>query len=335
MMSWVDKRMIEMADTYEKPQISILNGMRYALRSATNPSNGTRILVALSLFAGFFGYGAGGRDVALLILGLACGTILTRFMTKAVRNRAMIDQESMRSLSSDAQSTLRHGLLKAEPSSDEYDLNVAMLTLLDDRRPNRAAIRRKAATSMVAIRCLHVRTMQEVDESHHARTIEKTQQALRAIRDEALAAIVPVQDLATDLLSERLRSFVAAPPQTPIAPPEPVDPLRTGDARFDALVDRIRSRIALGDRPEDAGGSPVSPILDKHLPSILSAHRKAVADGADRTAADAFLKRSVDAMTASFEEALARPLPTAQSAMDDLETMANFLEARSDRTLSA
>lgn len=335
MMSYHDKRMIDMADTYEKPRISLTNGMRYALRSATDPSNGTKLLIVMSLVAAFFGFGAGGRDVALLILGLAAGTILTRFMTKAVRNRAAIDQESMRILSSDAQSTLRHGLLKAEPSSDEYPLNIAMCSVLEDLRPNRAAIRRKAATSMVAIRCLHVRTMQEVDESHHARTVEKTQQALRAIRDEALAAIVPVQDLATDLLSERLRSFVAAPPPESIAPPPVVDPLRTGDARFDALVDRIRARIALGDRPEDAGGSPISPILDEHLPSVLSAHRKAVADGADRTAADAFLKRSIDAMTASFEEALTKPLPTAQSAMEDLETMANFLEARSDRALSA
>lgn len=335
MMSHHDRFMTRLADTHEKPQVSIVNGMRYALRGITDPSGGTKVF-AIGVFLLCLGlYAWGSLAMLFTVAGLSTGFHLTTFVMRSIRNRSKIDEESMRTLSSDAQSTLRHGLLKAEPSSDEYPLNLAMCTLLDDLRPTRAAIRRKAATSMVAIRCLHVRTMAEVDETHHVRTIEQTQRALRAVRDEALAAIVPIQDLATDLLSERLRSFVAAPPQTPIAPPEPIDPLRTGDARFDALVDRIRARITAGDRPEDAGGSPISPILDKHLPSVLSAYRKAIADGADRTAADAFLRRSIDAMTASIEEALARPLPTAESAMEELETMANFLEARSDRSLSA
>lgn len=326
-----DASMLALAERHATPQASVRDGMRYAMRSIENADTRTGILLFVYVVMTFLVGLVKGIEVVLLVVSFAVAVILACFIVKTATSRSKIDEENLWRMSGEARRILDDGLLEAHPSSAEHAANMAMRELADDRRPNRAAIRRRAVTSMVAIRCLHARTMSEIDESHRERATDEARRALREVRDEALRAIVPLQDQATDLLAERLDAVVGRRPLAEQGPSETTP--QTGHPRFDDLVRRVQERIALGDEPENAAGYPVAPLLYKHLPALMDTYRAALREGGDERKAQSLLHRSLDAMAASLEEALARPMPTARSAMEGLDTMARFHEARSDATL--
>jgi hypothetical protein len=316
-----------LARRHRTPQVGFGMGMRYAMHRAQRRSDASKTFNVVSAIAVVLCLVAAGVPAALTALALALsGYVLGRTFVAFV-HRDRIDRDAMCRLASEAQQIMRSGLLCAKSRSKEDDANGRMTALLADVRPNRAEIIRKAAASMVEIRCLHEVTIRDLDASYHEDARKEAIKALRQVRDEALDAIVPLQDGISGTLSERLQA-IASPKK-----PEPVlitrsGPARTGRADFDALVLRVQERIDAGEDPIDASGSRIEPLIGKHLPSLLTSHARAVEEGADARTADAFLERSLNAMRLSFEETLAQPRPTAQSAMDALETQTRFLEAR-------
>lgn len=316
-----------LARRHRSPQINFGMGMRYALRSTQRRTGATKTYNVACTIGVIVCMAAAGLTAALTMLALAMTGYLLGRMYVAFVHHDQIDREAMNQLAWDAQQMMRNGLLYAKSGSKEHGENGRLHVLLADERPNRAEIRRKAAASMVEIRCLHAMTIRDLDAPYHEDAMKEAVKALRQIRDEALEAIVPLQDGISGTLSERLQA-IASPKK-----PEPVliaqsGPARTGRADFDALVLRVQERIDAGEDPIDASGSRIEPLIGTHLPSLLASHARAVREGADAPTADAFLERSLNAMRLSFEETLARPRPTAQSAMETLETQTRFLEAR-------
>lgn len=107
----------------------------------------------------------------------------------------------------------------------------------------------------------------------------------------------------------------------------PAPMLPTGNARLSRIAELCQEAVLLDPEMCDANGTPIRPLVDRHLPELASRHALAArsADVKDLASIDTELEEGVEGVRKAVEEALALH---ADQQRDNLSEQLRFLKSR-------